>query len=443
MQRVRQFRNASNHFWFTLIVYSIQSRENEERGRYPTTCYTQEPCMLYCPDVNIPRVNSSNITSHSITWDKKGNSSPTQNYFLSVEEEDSGVYTCTRSYVYDGQIYNMTFTVVLDVKPSKQIGQSVILAPKQNDVFPVDLGSTVVIECKADLYSNADIVFWLSGDTFVETDDNLPVFYNESQEEYGDKIKMTTFLIFKEVSEEDLSKNFTCKLQSDHQLSSFVTITLTHKARSVSLLMPFCIVGIMVLVIIIVATGCAKFKIDIALFLRDTFGCYVNSSDVKSYDAYLLSYNSAQGLSEGDRRWLESVLEERFGYSLCLFNYDALPEKAGAEAVITCTEQSRSVVLVPSSSNSDPGSDLLNNILAILVERQTHLVFIIPEIIQVSNRNSRPEALKHLRENRNCVIWKDRKSKEHNSSFLKMLRYYLHAPQHATRVLRHTKSDVV
>ncbi|KAJ4947462.1 hypothetical protein JOQ06_009497, partial [Pogonophryne albipinna] len=47
----------------------------------------------------------------------EGESTPKVNYFLSVEEKDHGVYTCTRSYLYCGQIYNMTFTVVLDIQP--------------------------------------------------------------------------------------------------------------------------------------------------------------------------------------------------------------------------------------------------------------------------------------------------------------------------------------
>lgn len=48
--------------------------------------------------------------------------------------------------------------------------------------------------------------------------------------------------------------------------------------------------------------------------------------DGKSYDAFLMSYKSETdaGLNEDDRKWLERVLEERFGYSLCR---DILPGK--------------------------------------------------------------------------------------------------------------------
>ena len=49
--------------------------------------------------------------------------------------------------------------------------------------------------------------------------------------------------------------------------------------------------------------------------------------DGKSYDAFLLCYKSDTdtGLNAHDRKCLESVLEERFGYSLCLHDRDVLP----------------------------------------------------------------------------------------------------------------------
>ncbi len=39
----------------------------------------------------------------------------------------------------------------------------------------------MVIDCEADLSSNFDGVFWLSGNLSVETDSNLPVFYNSTR----------------------------------------------------------------------------------------------------------------------------------------------------------------------------------------------------------------------------------------------------------------------
>ncbi|XP_027869917.1 uncharacterized protein LOC114142714 [Xiphophorus couchianus] len=221
-------RNASRRFWFSLIVYEPQSREYEERNRYSTTCYTQESCTLYCPTANIPAHDTPNITGRGITWHKEGETVSTPHDFPSAVERDGGIYKCIRSFLYDGQIYNMSFSVVLEIQKSKY-GKSEIISPHQNDVFHIDLGSTLVIECKAVAYSDYDVVFWLSENSFVDTDESLPVFYNYSSTKYIDEVNMTASLVFKDVSEEDLLKKYTCKLESDHQQSSFITISLAEK----------------------------------------------------------------------------------------------------------------------------------------------------------------------------------------------------------------------
>ncbi|XP_044048601.1 interleukin-1 receptor accessory protein-like [Siniperca chuatsi] len=426
--------NASSQFWFRLTVYTTR-RENEKKN-YSATCYTHESCTLSCPDVNIPAENTPDITSNGIKWHKEGESLPKNSYFSSVEENDHGVYTCTRSYLYHGQIYNMTLSVVLDVQPNKKMDKSAeITSPRMSEVFLVDLGSTVVIDCKAVLYSDFDEVFWLSGNSFVETNNIFPVFYNYTSENNTEEIKMTASLVFKKVSEEDLSKNYTCKLECVSGLSSFVTITLAQKPRPSYVSLAVGIVG-MVVVMVVSVVIYVKFKIDIFLFLRDTLGCHRRTSDGKSYDAFLMYYKSDTdaGLNAYDRNGLKSVLEERFGYSLCLYDRDILPGKAVAEAVLDCIVCSRTVVLVPTSPDPGPGSDLLSAIHAALVERQTRLVFIKTEATEVSRSGSLPEALQLLGKAGDCVTWKGISSMPPSSSFWKQLRYYLPAPQHAQKI---------
>ncbi|XP_070765626.1 interleukin-18 receptor 1-like [Enoplosus armatus] len=427
--------NASSQSWFRLTVYTTQ-REYEERTKYPVTCYTQESCTLHCPDVNMPAVNTPDITSSGIIWNKEGESLPRDSHFSSAEENDHGVYTCTRSYLYHGQIYNMTFTVELDVRPKAESEKSsVIISPRNFEKCHVDLGSTVVIDCKAVLYSDFDEVFWLSGNSFVGTNNNLPVFYNYTKEKNTEEIKMTASLVFKQVSEKDLSENYTCKLDTDHQYSSFVTIILVRKPRPsyVSLAVGIvCMMAVMVVSVVIYV----KFKIDIILFLRDTLGCHRSTSDGKSYDAFLMCYKSDTdaGLNAYDRNWLNSVLEDRFGYSLCLYDRDVLPGNTVAEAVLDCIERSRTVVLVPTSPDPGPGSGLLSAIHAALVERQTRLVFIKTETTEESKSGSLPEALQLLAKAGECVTWRGLRSMPPSSSFWKQLRYYLPAPQHAPKI---------
>nr|XP_020493648.1 interleukin-18 receptor 1-like isoform X2 [Labrus bergylta] len=375
--------NASSQFMLT--VYTGQSGEDEDWNTYSATCFTQESCTLHCPDVNIPDVNTPNMTSNDIIWHKRGESLPQDSYFSSVTENDHGVYTCTRSYLYHQLIYNITFKVMLVIRPNIISGQSVLLSPHMDDVFHVALDSTVVIECTAVIYSDFDEVFWLSGSSFLERDNNLPVFYNYTRESNAEGMKMTASLVFKKVTKEDLRKSYTCKLDADDQPSSFVRITLAQK-------------------------------------------------DGKSHDAFLMYYKSNTGLNDTERETLESVLEESFGYNLCTHDRNVSPGKAVAETVLYCIEQSQSVVLVPTSSDPGLEAGLLKDTSASLVERQNHLVFIKFKSNQVSRSGSVPEALRILSKAGHRVTWKRKRSMTPSSLFWKQLRYHLPAPQAARKI---------
>ncbi|XP_056268908.1 interleukin-18 receptor 1-like isoform X5 [Pseudoliparis swirei] len=428
------FSTSFSRLWFSLIVCTPQSRECEERTQYPHICYRQEACTLNCPEVNIPAVSITNITSNGIIWNK-----PKDGYFSSVEENDHGVYTCTRSYLYRRQEYHMTFTVVLQVKPKEKKKVPVITSPRNRDVFEVDLGATLVVDCKAVMYADLDDVLWFHGKSEVETNNSFPVFYNYTREVKGAEIKMTASLVFKKVSEEDLSKSYTCRLDAVSGSSSFVTITLAQKAHPSYVSLALAVVGVMVVMVLAVVIY-VRFKMNITLFLRDTLGCHSSISDGKSYDAFVMCYKSDTdaGLNEDDRKCLESALEERFGYTLCLYDRDVSPGKAAAEAVLDCIEQSRAVVLVPTSPDPGPGSGLLSAIHAALVERQTRLIFIQTETTEATRSGSLPEALQLLGEAGDCVTWKGMSSMPHSSSFWKQLRYHLPAPREASNIKRET-----
>lgn len=145
-------RNRSRRFWFRLTVLPAQSPELEPRTTYSQTCFTEEACTLMCPTVNTPAQDIPNMTTNEIVWHKvlnnpqapertrfhvpvnhlelknrspvlqegESSSSSSPYYISSVEEKDGGIYTCVRSYLYGGQMYNMTFAVALDVQPGSK-----------------------------------------------------------------------------------------------------------------------------------------------------------------------------------------------------------------------------------------------------------------------------------------------------------------------------------
>lgn len=118
---------------------------------------------------------------------------------------------------------------------------------------------------------------------------------------------------------------------------------------------------------------------------------------------------------------------------------------AAANAVLDCIEQSRTVVLVPTSSDSCLESGLLSAIHAARVERQSRLVFIQMNAEQGQRLGSVAEALHLLAEAGDRVTWKGSSSTSLSSPFWKQLRYYLPAPQGGkkSRHLPKTDQDVI
>lgn len=118
---------------------------------------------------------------------------------------------------------------------------------------------------------------------------------------------------------------------------------------------------------------------------------------------------------------------------------------AAANAVLDCIEQSRTVVLVPTLSDSCLESGLLSAIHAARVERQSRLVFIQTNAEQGRRLGSVAEALHLLAEAGDRVTWKGSSSTSLSSPFWKQLRYYLPAPQDRkkSRHLPQTNQDVI
>ncbi|XP_055010723.1 interleukin-1 receptor type 1-like [Boleophthalmus pectinirostris] len=253
-------------FWSQLVVLTAVSDGSHSGAQYTTTCFTGDSCTLRCPISNAPASDIPSMTRNGITWTKSERTLfKDVLFFSSVEETNQGTYDCTRSYLYKGQTYNMTYTNKLFVKAPEPPADVKIISPQHGAIFETVLGSGFVINCIATLSSDFDEVFWMTDTSSVDSDTNLRVFSNSTILSDNKEIQMTASLIFKEVLEEDLSKDFTCKLESVSVPSSFVTISLEQKKQETS---DFPIVLCVSIVVILLGTAaaaltCIKLKKDL------------------------------------------------------------------------------------------------------------------------------------------------------------------------------------
>uniref|UniRef100_A0A8C6TEQ7 Ig-like domain-containing protein n=1 Tax=Neogobius melanostomus TaxID=47308 RepID=A0A8C6TEQ7_9GOBI len=423
--------SMGNHtFWSKLVVYSAVPNVTQKMARYTTTCYTQERCSLRCPISNSPGSIIPNMTRLGITWEKDGTSQFRETLsFRSVEEKDQGTFTCTRSYRYKDQIYNRTSTIALTVKPQEPLPNIEIISPHDGDVFEVDLGSVFVVNCTATIFPDFDEVYWIIDKSSVKTDSNLRVFSNFTMFTSNKKSHMTGLLIFKKVLKEDLSKDFTCKLESVAAPSSLVTVSLKQKRQKNPVFPIVIIVG----VILGTALICAKFKMNIILCLRDRHCFHAKSVDAKPHDASLMCYKdeSELALSEDDIKWLENVLVKDLGYKLCLHRNNSSGEE---KPVLDSIEKSLAVILVPVVSNPGPDCSLVTKDCSLMDNSSTRFILIQTDTEKESKSSPKlklheaASLMGHL--DQRIITWKGTHSKRQSSSFIKHLRYHLPPPQH-------------
>ncbi|CAL8283813.1 unnamed protein product [Gadus morhua 'NCC'] len=426
--------NSNATCWYTLTV--SPTRQEEVRVK---DCEKGLSCNLknFCPrDLVIPSLKLLKKT----VWQKDNEGDSSNGYFEKVAEKDEGVYTCRRSYQYRGRLYNLTSTVMLKVKkPADSIPR--IWSPKPGMVYPVQLGSQLVVPCEVEVYNMFDGSYWLDGKSFVEDDQNQSVYSNQTEKkgEKGER-KITTSLVFQKVTADQLSRTYTCKLESTRKHSN-VSITLALKDVPVSSLR-VALLAVLFAMLAVVSSGLVFYwcRVPFTLLLRDKLDCHSNVSDGKPYDAYLMTYPSQTetALSEEDRRWMENVLEEQLGYRLCLQDRDVSPGEAVADAVMRCILQSRRVVLLPSAEDQPALCyGLPSAIHSALVDKKSRLLLIrtkTPRKVSVEQpeeggSRALPESLRLLTKAGSSVTWGGPCSRPLSSSFWKNLRYHLPAPR--------------
>ncbi|KAL4657030.1 interleukin-18 receptor 1-like [Arapaima gigas] len=355
-------------------------------------------------------------------------------YFDVVAKNDAGNYTCKHDFEFEGQRYYTSTTTKLVVSDYHFPLQPKIIKPQHNDVFQVNIGKPAAVQCLVLLDNGTRTDFmelhWINGSSMVSEDKTLSVFYNSSLERVWGTSYLSSWLVFKNVSESHLNTTYTCKLESTLPERINVSITLEKKAwpggqKSLTLclsLVVFCVVSVVVVTFI-----CYKMRIYIVLFLRDLWGAPSSPSDGKRYDAYISYYKtcSDEALTEEEITLLLDTMETKYGFQLCIYHRNVLPGGAVVDAVLEHVKQSRRLVLVPSDHGPQPEDQygLWNGLHAALVERHTRLVLI--QRASGNSLKSLPEPLSMLARGGHAVTWKGSRSAHHSSAFWKHLLYHM------------------
>ncbi|KGL84770.1 Interleukin-18 receptor 1, partial [Tinamus guttatus] len=393
---------------------------------------------LKCSDISVNE-------NDSITWykDCKNFQHKTEREldFKTLTFQHSGIYTCKISITREGKIFHSTSTTHLIVK-EVGLDEEVETQIDLNSYGLLCLGKEEVLNCTGFLgyYMPEDAsLYWSINQTFPKKCSRIPENEPSTCEEefkkllIGNKFYVTRLLRIKKVAEEDMHHNFTCMLQTNEGMR--IKIVKLKKGNTqdlpVHIFKTGMVLGVIFICIAVVAVViCVTFRVDLVLFYRNICRKDDTAGDGKEYDAFVSYLKDCVSPSEEERAFalniLPKILEENFGYKLCIFERDVSPGGAVVDDIHSFIDKSRRLIIILSQNYISDRAiyELESGLHKALVERKTKIILI--EYMPISDYNFLPESLSLLPSQR-IVRWKKDKSLPVNSRFWKNLRYLMPA----------------
>ncbi|XP_032887650.1 interleukin-1 receptor accessory protein isoform X2 [Amblyraja radiata] len=383
-------RNATRCLKVSVSLLVIEKKRgkcvNNEEMVFPVDLALGEMRNFTCPDTS---GFSRAIASPSTAWYKgcdkiRSGGSPIDVIegrltFNIVRQHCAGSYTCVVNVARRGQNFTLTRTFHVTII-ANQLTPSppVLVQPKADLQVEVEYGQQVNITCKAFFHyiigSNTSVWWFIDGRRAQEFGPTIQVFSSEERMVLKDK-KITSVLSIRAVSAADIHRNYSCSAQNSKGLS--------------------------------------------------TARVFLVKKDGKEYDAYV-SYARTAEEEEFVLTTLRSVLENEYGYKVCIFDRDSLPGGVITDETLSCIWKSRRLVVVLSPNYMVHGTQALLE-LKVGTERMAssgQFRVILVELRPV-RKAGRVAELKRLKAVMTTIKWKGEKSRDLRSHFWKQLRVSL------------------
>ncbi|XP_064020807.1 interleukin-1 receptor accessory protein isoform X3 [Pogoniulus pusillus] len=344
-----------------------------------------------------------------------------------VRSTYQGNYTCVVTFKDHGRTYNLTRTIKMKVvgSPNKALPPQFI-SPNEKVIYEVEAGDDLVLPCEVFftfLKDSRTEVWWtIDGkNTDYITDSRIKVAQSEETREFEDKTVRRTLTVSK-ATPEDLKRNYTCyarNARGEDRGQAVVRMKVVAPKYTVELA---CGLGATILLIVVLIVVYHVYWLEMVLFYRAHFGTDEAILDGKEYDVYV-SYARNAEEEEFVLLTLRGVLENEFGYKLCIFDRDSLPGGNTTEAVFDFIQRSRRMIVVLSPDYlTEKSISLLEFKLGIMCQNAIATKLIVVEYRPL--QCTHPSILQ-LKESVSFVTWKGEKSKRSGSQFWKALRLAL------------------
>ncbi|XP_072119330.1 interleukin-18 receptor accessory protein-like isoform X1 [Mobula birostris] len=440
-----------------LKVVVLRVKKQNETGCQDTqSCEVilirQRSATITCP--GIQRFNSSERSP--VEWYKNGELVEERDYRYSLQlrndqiylqtvyQVDSGNYTCTFKFFENKIPWLVKRALTVNVMDADTTKPPTVIDPHGVKTIEVEIGSSVQLTCKVSFgfeKNFSPVIKWLTNEGEME---NMRIQQGEVHylfrfTEENKEFLLTREAKLNEVTAEDFNTNFTCFSQNSQGNSSGV-LRLKEKELSTFQIKVITISTSLIFVVIVSGfVGVYKFWLEIVLLYRHYFSKDETIGDGKEFDAFV-SYASSCSSGEDvesdgyfitEERFalelLPSILEEQYGYKLCLFERDILPGGVYTEDVILCIKRSRRVIIVLSpnyfASAKSRIFELQTGVSTMLDNFKTKVILI--NFHALPHGTDLPDNVKRAIAVLPEITWKGSKSSHPSSKFWKMLRYYM------------------
>ncbi|NXN62345.1 I18RA protein, partial [Rynchops niger] len=361
-------------------------------------------------------------------------------YLNPTYDNDAGMYVCDYT-LYDNNInWTMRTAVTIEVIAKNTIHPPNFLYPNGVVILEAELGKPLELKCCVQFgferVSQVTVIWRRNNEENI--DENLI----QETSVYPKGLKGHTVLHvakLKEVTERDLRSNFTC-FAKNLVGNATAVIQLKRKQR-VFLLYVLCSAISTLFALLLCTAFIYQHWIEIVLMYRSYLVHNETAGDGKEFDAFV-SYAKLDS-SETDStlvseekfalEFLPDMLENKYGYKLCILERDVLPGGVYTDEVVTAIKQSRRVIIIlsPAYVSGQSIFELQAAVNCALEDKKIKLVLIKFQAFQ--EPETLPPVVKKALRILPVITWKSSISAAPNKKFWKYMHYYM--PVKTTKML--------
>nr|XP_020012977.1 interleukin-18 receptor accessory protein [Castor canadensis] len=387
---------------------------------------------IYCPSVSC----QSDAQRPEMTWYQNGNLLfEEKNHRIEIKEifdYHEGTYVC--DYTQLDNVSSWTIRAVVQVKTIVEDTKFKpdILEPIE-DTMEVELGKPLTLHCKVRFGFQRDfqpVIRWYVEESSQEWEVLISEEKSIKSTFKEEVIEHVVFL--KEVTQRDLSRKFVCFAQNSIG-NTTQTIQLKERKEVVFL---FILLGTVMTLAGVLVAGAFLYMhwIEIVLLWRTYQSKDETPGDKKEFDAFISyakwsSYESEASSSLSEEHLalnlFPEVLENKYGYTLCLLERDVAPGGVYAEDIVSIIKKSRRGIFILSPNYvNGPTVFELQAAVNLALDDQT-LKLILVKFCSFQEPESLPYLVKKALRVLPTVTWRGFKSVCPNSRFWTQMCYHM------------------